>query len=207
MVVQHPIGTPNKDLRDKMKEAKVTQNELAKELGVSRATLAKWLKEPLNYEKRNKIENAIEEIGDMSSSVSKMYVQYDEGAFPLLHAHSDDAGYDICTPIDFMIGARGSVIINTGVHVAIPKGWAGELKSKSGLNIRHSIRGEGEIDSGFNGAIVVKLYNDGFQNYHFLKGDKIIQLVIRKVATPELVTVNKLPDTERGEGKMGSTGR
>ena len=205
MIVEHRIGKANADIRAKMHEAKLTQADVAKELGVSVQTFGKWLKEPMDYERRSKVEKVID--GHLETSADKMLVQYDDGAFPLSHAHADDSGYDIHIPIDAELPARGSLIINTGVHVAIPRGFAGELKSKSGLNIKHSIRGEGEIDSGYSGAIIVKLYNDGYQPYLFRRGDKIIQLVIRKVATPELVTVDKLPETERGEGGLGSTGR
>lgn len=97
--------------------------------------------------------------------------------------------------------------IDTGVHIAIPKGYVGFLKSKSGLNIKNNIVGEGVIDSGYTGSIKVKLYNFGSRNKMFEVGDKIIQLVILPVYTPKLRQVDKLDDTERGSNGFGSTGR
>lgn len=203
MIVEHKLV--NTDLKKKMHDAKLTQKDIAKELGISSQTFGRWLKEPMDYEKRTRVERVIDE--HLNTSASQMLVQYDEGAFPLSHAHDDDAGYDIHTPIDAELPARGSLVINTGVHVAIPKGYVGMLKSKSGLNVKYGIRGEGTIDCGYNGAIVVKLYNDGFRPYPFRRGDKLIQLVLQKIATPQLVRVDKLPDTERADGGFGSSGR
>lgn len=65
-----------------------------------------------------------------------MKVYLDEGAFMPERAHELDAGYDLRTPEDVTVSQYGNVIINTGVHVAIPKGYVGMLKSKSGLNVK-----------------------------------------------------------------------
>lgn len=195
----------NAEIREKMKVAKLTQGDLADEMGVSVQTIGNWLSGDLSPEKRSEISKVIDR--HIESSVSGMKVMYDDFAFPIQHAHEDDAGYDLCIPVDAVLPARGSLIIDTGVHVAIPKGYVGMLKSKSGLNVKHSIRGEGVIDSGYTGSIVVKLYNDGYQDYTFARGNKVIQLVIQKVATPEIVVVDSFEDTERGDNGFGSTGK
>lgn len=137
----------------------------------------------------------------------EMNIMLDEGAIMPKRAHEADAGYDIFSPVKVCVWEHESAVINTGVHVEIPKGYVGMLKSKSGLNIKHSITGEGVIDSGYTGSIVVKLYNDSFRNYHIEQGDKIIQLVIMPIVTPELVLVDSFKDTERGDNGFGSTGR
>lgn len=137
----------------------------------------------------------------------KINVMLDEGAIMPQRMHEYDAGYDIFSPVKECVWKHSSVTIDTGVHVEIPQGYVGMLKSKSGLNVKHSITGEGVIDSGYTGSIVAKLYNDSFQNYHIEKGDKIIQLVILPIITPELVLVDSLADTERGDNGFGSTGR
>ena len=145
----------------------------------------------------------------------KIKVKLDEGAFAPESAHTADAGYDLRTPIDFSIPAGGFAIIDTGVHIQIPEGYVGFLKSKSGLNVKCHITGEGVIDSGYTGSIVVKLYNheknitsfvDVFGK-HFERGDKIIQLVLLPIFKPELEIVDSLEETERGDGGFGSTGR
>jgi len=141
-----------------------------------------------------------------------MRVVLDKGAFVPERAHEDDAGYDIKTPVPVVVGGHtfngdGSAIVNTGVHVEIPRGYAGFLKSKSGLNVKNGLTGEGLIDSGYTGAIIVKLYNHTDQEVHFDAGDKIIQLVLLPIYTPVIEVVQSLEQTARGDGGFGSTGR
>lgn len=119
-----------------------------------------------------------------------MNIMLDKNAFMPERAHDLDAGYDLRTPIDFKIHCRDFETIDTGVHVEIPKGYVGFLKSKSGLNIKDGITGEGVIDAGYTGSIKVKLYNNSFSLKKFKKGDKIIQLVILPIFTPEEVTMD-----------------
>ena len=134
-------------------------------------------------------------------------VMLDDGAFAPERAHSADAGFDIRTPIPFTVKDGGSYTVGTGVHISIPEGYVGFLKSKSGLNVYDGITGEGVIDAGYTGAIVVKLYNNGYGDKEFRRGDKIIQLVILPVATPRVKIVESFEKTERGNDGFGSTGR
>lgn len=141
-----------------------------------------------------------------------MRVVLDEGAYMPIRAHELDAGYDLMTPEDFTLEKSpytgvNYVTIDTGVHVEIPEGYVGFLKSKSGLNVKHEIIGEGVIDAGYTGSIKVKLYNLSDEPHRFERGDKIIQLVILPILTPELEEVDKLGDTERGSAGFGSTGK
>lgn len=156
-----------------------------------------------------------------------MRVVLDEGAYMPVRAHELDAGYDIFTPIDICIDGVemvsvvddnyscvketypciDSVSIDTGVHIEIPEGYVGFLKSKSGLNVNNGIIGEGVIDAGYTGSIRVKLYNLSDKPHEFKRGDKIIQLVILPILTPELEEVDRLGDTERGSAGFGSTGK
>ena len=134
-------------------------------------------------------------------------VKLDKGAFAPESPHNADAGYDLRTPALFAIGARESVTIDTGVHVAIPEGYVGFLKAKSGLNVRFGLTGTGTIDSGYTGSIVVKLYNHSDKGKWFDRGDKVIQIVFLPIIKPELKLVADLDSTERGDGGFGSTGR
>jgi dUTP pyrophosphatase len=131
----------------------------------------------------------------------------DDGAFAPLRAHNTDAGLDLRTPISVTVPAGGSVVIDTGIHIEIPRGYVGFLKSKSGLNVNHGIVSEGVIDAGYTGSIRVKLYNLSDVAFDFLAGDKVTQLVILPVITPKLELVKSLAETERGDGGFGSTGR
>lgn len=90
----------------------------------------------------------------------------------------------------------------------MPIGTAGLLVSKSGLNVGHDITSTGLIDAGYTGSIIVKLYNNSSKNeYTVNKGDKISQLVVINISTPELELVDKLEETERGSAGFGSTGK
>lgn len=145
----------------------------------------------------------------------KIKVMLDEGAIMPTRAHSTDAGLDLYSPIDVTIPARtgygcfisdGCKAIDTGVHIEIPAGYVGMIKSKSGLNVNSNLLSEGVIDSGYVGSMVVKLYNHGSFPYEVKKGQKISQLVILPIITPELELVTSLEETERGDGGFGSTG-
>lgn len=129
------------------------------------------------------------------------------GAFKPEFAHKTDAGADLRSPICATVPARGSVVIDTGVHVEIPEGYVGMLKSKSGLNVKHDLIGEGVCDSGYSGSIRVKLYNLGDTDCQIQRGDKIIQLVIMPCVYCEFTEVEQFADSERGNGGFGSTGR
>lgn len=136
-----------------------------------------------------------------------MKIKLDPGAFMPEYAHDQDAGMDLRSPVDAVVLPHDSAVIDTGVHVEIPKGAVGMLKSKSGLNVNHDITSEGVIDEGYTGSICIKLYNHGGTRYHVKAGDKISQLVILPVLHPELELVDALDETERGDNGFGSTGR
>ena len=138
----------------------------------------------------------------------KIKVKLDEGAFVPESAHEADAGYDLRTPTDCYIPKGGFGIIDTGVHIQIPKGYVGFLKSKSGLNVRDHLTGDGVIDSGYTGSIVVKLYHNASDGgKQFRRGDKIIQIVLLPIFKPDIEIVDSLEETERGDNGFGSSGR
>lgn len=137
----------------------------------------------------------------------KVNVKLDEGAYLPVRAHATDAGADIRTPAKVIVPACGSAIVWTGVHIETPPNCVTMVKSKSGLNIRDDIVTEGVIDEGFDGEIVVKLYNHGAHDKVFNAGDKITQLVILPVVYPdEYVEVDEISGGERGSNGYGSTG-
>ena len=80
-----------------------------------------------------------------------MKIKLDPGAFMPEYAHEQDAGMDLHSPVDAAVLPHDSAVIDTGVHVEIPKGAVGMLKSKSGLNVNHDLTSEGVIDEGFTG--------------------------------------------------------
>lgn len=150
-----------------------------------------------------------------------MKIILDEGAKMPTRAHPWDAGLDLYAPTDVSVpGSQawtygsvegdaliGSVVIDTGVHVQIPEGYAGFIKSKSGLNVNHGLTAEGVIDAHYTGSIRVKLYNHTAAEYRFKAGEKIAQLVILPCVMPHLEPVDSLEETDRGDCGFGSTGR
>lgn len=137
----------------------------------------------------------------------KINVMLDKGAYMPEKAHNVDAGFDLRTPIDITVEGVNHAIIDTGVHIEIPEGYVGMLKSKSGLNVKYNLVGEGVIDAGYTGSIRVKLYNHGRESYKFRKGDKITQIVILPIPDVKMILVDKLAETERGDNGFGSTGK
>lgn len=138
-----------------------------------------------------------------------MYINYtlDIDALTPTKAHPQDAGFDLYSRDNVTIDPQSSFNFDTGVHVQIPTGMVGFLKSKSGLNVKHGIQSEGVIDAGYTGSIVVKLYNNSEIPYTISKGDKISQLVF--LPTPEVILRKRseLQMTERGDNGFGSSGK
>ena len=134
-------------------------------------------------------------------------IKLDDNALLPVRAHKTDAGIDLLTPVDVIIKANSSAIIDTGVHIAIPEGYFGKLESKSGLNVNHNVVClGGVIDCGYTGSIKVKLYNLGDEPMTFKRGNKIVQMIIQPCSLTELCVVDTLDDTERGDNGFGSTG-
>ena len=136
-----------------------------------------------------------------------MRIKLDEGAYLPTRAHPTDAGMDLYARETQIVPAKESAVFDTGVHIELPIGTVGMLKSKSGLNVKHGITSEGVIDVGYTGSIVAKLYNNSGRDYKVNEGDKITQLVIMPIITPSLELVDELDATDRGDNGFGSSGR
>ena len=137
-----------------------------------------------------------------------MRIILDDGAKMPTKAHSTDAGFDLYSRESQIVGAKESATFDTGVHIELPVGTVGMLKSKSGLNVRYGITSEGVIDVGYSGSIIVKLYNHSGRDYKVEKGDKITQLVILPLAdVGNLEVVEHFDESERGYNGFGSSGR
>lgn len=136
----------------------------------------------------------------------KLKIVLEENAIMPSRAHEWDAGYDLYSREDATVWQDAGGKFDTGVHIQIPEGYVGFVKSKSGLNARNGIQAEGVIDAGYTGSINVLLRNHGPRAVEIKKGQKIAQLVILPIITPELEVVDRLEETERGEGGFGSTG-
>ena len=136
-----------------------------------------------------------------------MKIMLDNGAKMPTKAHRADAGFDLYSRETVIVSAKESATFNTGVHMQIPEGFVGFLKSKSGLNVKHGITSEGVIDSGYTGSIVVKLYNHSGKDYKVQIGDKISQIVLLPILITDLELVKDFENSERGNNGFGSSGR
>lgn len=135
-----------------------------------------------------------------------MKIKLDKGAYLPTRAHETDAGLDIYTPTRIVLRARTSETVDTGVHVEIPPGYVGLLKSKSGLMRWDGVTSEGTIDAGYSGSIHVKLFNQGDRFIVFRPGEKISQLVVVPCLIEDPELVDEIASGARGENGFGSTG-
>lgn len=133
--------------------------------------------------------------------------QLEDWAFAPVRAHEWDAGIDLKTPISAATVKGSPAVIDTGVHVEIPEGYCGFIKSRSGLYTNCGVTTDGVIDAGYTGTIKVTLYNNSDAPCIFHTGDRIAQLVIIPVETPDIRIVGRISGGERGNNGFGSTGR
>lgn len=141
-----------------------------------------------------------------------------EGAKIPKKSSPQDAGFDLYyapEPPGEFCRVRGGErqVIPTGVSIAIPEGYYGRIAPRSGLAVNNGIDIlAGTIDAGYRGQIKVVLYNTGFPDPKYTcvisPGDRIAQLIIEKIHPCNSFTVvDKLDETQRGEGGFGSTGK
>lgn len=124
------------------------------------------------------------------------------------YAHSDDAGMDMFAYKETVVPAHGRATVSTGIAMAIPEGYAGLFWDKSGLANNHGITVLGGcIDAGYRGELKVAVFNTSDTNHVFKKGDKVTQMLLQKVEHSMFVDVDHLPESARGGGGFGSTGK
>ena len=142
--------------------------------------------------------------------MSLRVTRLDERAILPSRAYDGDAGLDLYSVEEAMLapGARASV--GTGIAVEIPDGHAGLVLPRSGLAARHGIalvNAPGLIDAGYRGEIRVLLLNtDRTEPFAIAAGDRIAQLLLVRVQTPEVIEVDALAASDRGAGGFGSSG-
>jgi dUTP pyrophosphatase len=118
------------------------------------------------------------------------------------------AGVPEGKPVELLPGARA--LIPTGFAFELPHGYEAQVRPRSGLALKHGVtllNSPGTIDSDYRGELLVILINHGTEPFLIRRGDRIAQLVIAPVASVEIVGVEVLAETERGQGGFGSTGQ
>ncbi|XP_046857443.1 deoxyuridine 5'-triphosphate nucleotidohydrolase-like [Xenia sp. Carnegie-2017] len=139
---------------------------------------------------------------------SVMFSKMSENAMTPTRGSCGAAGYDLYAAYDAQIPAQGKALVKTDIAVALPEGWYGRVAPRSGLSWKHHLDvGAGVIDSDYRGNVGVILFNLSHSDYEVKGGDRIAQLIIQRICTPELKEVKNLDQTIRGDGGYGSTGR
>ncbi|KAI0080665.1 dUTP diphosphatase [Panus rudis PR-1116 ss-1] len=117
------------------------------------------------------------------------------------------AGYDLYSAEKKVIPARGKALVDTQLSIAVPVGTYGRVAPRSGLASKFMIdTGAGVIDADYRGTVFVLLFNLSDQDFTVEEGDRIAQLIIEKIETPDVLEVENLEETLRGAGGFGSTG-
>lgn len=130
--------------------------------------------------------------------------------FEPVYAKPGDAGADLRSTAGLTIPAGARALVPTGVSIALPQGYVGLVHPRSGLAAKHGItvlNTPGTIDAGYRGEIMVILFNSSDSAFEVAVGDRIAQLLIQAVEHAKFVSVDKLPESERGETGFGSSGR
>lgn len=121
------------------------------------------------------------------------------------------AGMDICAAIetDLVLEKGAIALIPTGFAIALPQGFESQIRPRSGLAVKHGIgiiNSPGTIDTDYRGEIKIALINLGEKDYTISRGDRIAQMVVKKVYQARLEIVKQIDETDRNTGGFGHTG-
>ncbi|KAI1078322.1 dUTPase-like protein [Whalleya microplaca] len=117
------------------------------------------------------------------------------------------AGYDVYASQATVVPARGKALVETDISIAVPAGTYGRIAPRSGLAAKHFIdTGAGVIDADYRGPVKVLLFNHSEADFAVAEGERVAQLVVERIYTPDVVEVAELDASVRGAGGFGSTG-
>lgn len=135
-----------------------------------------------------------------------------KGRQPLpAYATKQSAGLDLRADIDedVILQPLQRQLIPTGLHIALPEGYEAQVRPRSGLALKHGVtvlNTPGTIDADYRGEIGVVLVNLSQDSFTVHPGERVAQLVVARYEQADLVSVDVLDETERGEGGYGHTG-
>ncbi|KAF2324554.1 hypothetical protein GH714_015228 [Hevea brasiliensis] len=151
-------------------------------------------------------QNGVHEVSETPISLFRVKKLSEKAILPT-RASPLSAGYDLSSATEAKVPGRGKALIPTDLSIAIPEGTYARIAPRSGLAWKHSIDvGAGVIDADYRGPVGVILFNHSDVDFEVKVGDRIAQLIIQKIMTPDVVEVEDLDATVRGEGGFGSTG-
>jgi dUTP pyrophosphatase len=128
-----------------------------------------------------------------------------------ISASKFSSGVDLlCAEAENIVLKPGKIkLVSTGIKIMIPEGYEGQIRPRSGLALKHGItvlNTPGTIDSDYRGIVKIILINLGEEDFNIQRGDRIAQLVIQKIFSPDFKIVETLDKTKRGEGGFGHSG-
>lgn len=141
-----------------------------------------------------------------------MAVKKKDGVNLPAYATASSSGLDLAAYLEepVILEPFARALIPTGIHIAIPEGFEAEIRPRSGIAHKFGVtvlNTPGTIDSDYRGEVKVLLVNFGNQPFRVNNGDRIAQMIFKNVVTIDWKMVEELPDTTRGNGGFGSTGR
>ncbi len=125
-------------------------------------------------------------------------------------AHEGDAGFDVHSTERYVLKPGERAAISSGIKLEIPFGYECQVRPRSGLALKHGIsviNTPGTIDATYRGEVNIILINHGNEDYIVNEGDKVAQLIFKKLEEVNLKEVKEINQTKRGEGGFGSTGK
>ncbi|KXN87943.1 Deoxyuridine 5'-triphosphate nucleotidohydrolase [Leucoagaricus sp. SymC.cos] len=161
--------------------------------------------------KKRKVEEADASLAPVSNLLIK---RHSERARLPTRGSPLAAGYDLYSNETIstsaerkVIPARGKALVDTQISIAVPAGTYGRVAPRSGLASKFMIdTGAGVIDADYRGTVFVLLFNLSDTNFQVEEGDRIAQLIIERIYSPDVLEVDDLDETLRGAGGFGSTG-
>jgi dUTP pyrophosphatase len=132
-----------------------------------------------------------------------------EAGFEPSYAKPGDAGADLRSTTDLVLGPGSRALVGTGVRIAMPNGYVGLVHPRSGLAAKNGItvlNSPGTVDAGYRGEILVTLINTSDVDFEIKRGDRIAQLIFQRVEQATFIAVSELPQSERGATGFGSSG-
>jgi dUTP pyrophosphatase len=145
-------------------------------------------------------------LGERKQEVLKVKRSTEKAKIPT-KGSKDVAEHDLYSIEEKTISKESQELISTGIHISIPKGTYARIAPRSRLATRNMIGiGAGVIDEDYQGEVKVLIFNHGHQDFHVKEGDRIAQFILEKIKDIEVIEVEKLDNTYRGNQGFGSSG-
>lgn len=125
------------------------------------------------------------------------------------YAHEGDAGVDLYSTESYTLRPGERTLVSTGIKIALPLGYEAQVRPKSGLALKAGIsvcNTPGTVDACYRGEVGIIAINHSTEDYNIEPGQKVAQMVFKKVEHAEFEEVDELDETARNEGGFGSTG-